>query len=159
MTKRLLIVRHSEAEYSASSRKDFDRALSEQGMVYANRQGRKLYETEFKPDYFASSNAVRAESTAKILAEQMRFDQREIDFMEELYNMPMGPMLDWIGKQNEDFSSIMIVGHNPLLSYLIEYITGDTGFHMQPCDIVMLEMNIESWMLIGRDCGKLLWRL
>ena len=159
MTKKLLVIRHSEAEYNAPSRKDFERKLTESGMVYANKQGRKLYETEFKPDYFASSSAIRAETTARILADQMRYDQREIDFLEELYNMPLGIMLDWLGKQNEELNSIMLVGHNPLSSYLVEFITGNTGFHLKPCDIIMLEMNIDSWMLIDKDCGKVIWSL
>ncbi|MEM1138055.1 MAG: histidine phosphatase family protein [Bacteroidota bacterium] len=159
MTKKLLIVRHSEAESIASSRKDFDRSLTEKGMVYANKQGRKLYESEFKPDYFVCSSAERAKKTAHILADQMHFDQRNIDALEAFYSMPMGGMLDWLKNLEEDKKEIMVVGHNPVLSYLVEYITGKTGFHMNPCDLVMVELKIESWLSIEKDCGVLLWKM
>ena len=153
MKKELILIRHSEAELGSGSRNDFERKLTEQGMVLANKQGRRLYEAELKPDLMATSTAVRATETAKILATQMRYDQRKIQFEDSLYNISMGAMLNWLGRLDENLQFVVIVGHNPVLSYLAEFILDDTGFYMQPCDMIYIQMEIHSWMLIDKRCG------
>ena len=154
MAKKLFIARHSFAEMGGgSSRQDFDRELTEQGLVLANKRGKKLYDMDMKPEALYSSTAVRATQTAKILADQMRFDNRSIKFDDALYNITLGDMLNWIGRLDENLNSVMIVGHNPVLSYLAEYLLDSTGLHMQPCDIVCIDMHIASWMLIDKNCG------
>ncbi len=153
MSKELVIIRHSFAEMGRGNREDFLRELTEQGMVLANRRGRALYEQDIKPDTIYSSSATRASDTAKILADQIRFDNRQIQFDDDLYNISLGDMLNWIGKLDENLNKVMLIGHNPVLSYLAEYLLDQTGFHMQPCDVVWIKMPIASWMLIDKNCG------
>lgn len=153
MKKELILVRHSEAEFGSGSRNDFERALTEQGMVLANRQGRLLYEAELKPDLMASSTATRAAETAKILASQIRYDQRKIQYEDLLYNISLGAMLNWLGRLDEKLQFVIMIGHNPVMSYLAEFILDETGFYMQPCDMIHIQMEIHSWMLIDKKCG------
>lgn len=154
MEKELFVVRHSYAEMGgAGTRQDFDRELTEQGMILANKRGKTLYDLDIKPDAVYSSTAVRAKETSIILADQMRYDNRSIKFDDSLYNISMGGILNWIGRLDETTNRVMLVGHNPVLSYLSEYLLDETGFHMQPCDIVWIKMPIASWMLVDKSCG------
>ena len=125
MVKQLLIVRHAEARESQAEQRDFDRNLTPRGYQDAVRVGDFLKQQSWQPDLIICSSAVRAKATAQMIAEQLRYSQQRIQAIQDLYDGSLRTFLAVINKQDENVERIMAVGHNPTVSYLLEYLTGD----------------------------------
>jgi phosphohistidine phosphatase len=121
----LLVIRHAKAEDQSASGTDFDRALVEKGFAQARRLGAFLKRIDRRPDVVLTSPLVRARETAETLCEAA--------------GMP-GPVVQgWLacGMDPEmairelvafsDFERVAIVGHEPDLSSLIEWLLGCSG--------------------------------
>lgn len=120
--KTLYIARHAEAN---AGYRDFERSLSQNGQRQAMNVGKQLFERGVKVQRIWASPALRTLTTARIFAEQLRFDSDLIQTKEELYNATLRVWLKLIQSFNEADREILIVGHNPHISYLVEYLTGD----------------------------------
>ena len=51
----------------------------------------------------------------------------------------------------------MLIGHNPGLLLLAEYLTTFTHGSIPTCGVVGIELMIDDWKDIHKDCGKLLF--
>ncbi|WP_035600458.1 phosphohistidine phosphatase SixA [Haloferula sp. BvORR071] len=121
----LLVIRHAKAEDISASGSDFDRALVEKGYGQSKRLGAFLKRIDRRPDVVLTSPLVRARQTAETLCQAAE--------------MP-GPVTQgWLacGMDPEtairelvafsDFERVAIVGHEPDLSSLIEWLLGCSG--------------------------------
>lgn len=119
----LFLLRHGKAEdYSPEG--DFSRELEEKGHEQARHAARILAAAKLLPDLVLSSPVIRAKQTAETFAAAA--------------GMPGPIFLDWLacGMTPEaalaelahfpEFERIMIVGHEPDLSRLIEHCLGTT---------------------------------
>lgn len=144
--KNLYLVRHAEATELGAGQKDIDRALTPTGYQDAPRIGRYLYLHECYPDLIISSDAIRAQTTAMLLAEQLKFERHKIQYTEEIYKASVRSLLGIINQQRDTYTQVIIVGHNPVLTYLAEYLTKKEIGSVVPCGVVHLACKAESWM-------------
>ena len=93
-----------------------------------------------------SSDAVRAQTTAILLAEQLKYERHKIQYTEEIYKASVRSLLSLINDQKDAFTQVLIVGHNPVLTYLAEYLTKEEIGSIAPCGVVHLTCEAESWM-------------
>ncbi|WP_020531738.1 SixA phosphatase family protein [Flexithrix dorotheae] len=159
MSKALIIIRHAEAIPPGNEIKDFDRPLSSGGLTHAMKLGRALYQKNIAPDKFICSKAVRTESTAKLIAEQIHFEASEIDLNEDIYNISLGNFLTFVKKLDDSLNTVFVVGHNPTLSYFVEFVSNKTGYDLEPGAAVKINFDIISWLLIDQNNGEIEWRL
>jgi phosphohistidine phosphatase len=158
MAKQLLLIRHAEAETPYLGQRDFDRELTSHGIITTSVTGKKLKELGFKPDYIFSSAANRAKTTAILLAEQVGYEVDNIILSEEIYNCSLNILLEYVNKIDNQFQQVIMVNHNPNISYLAEYLTGaDMQDGMNPIGIANLSFDLEDWKMVGQHTGKLLW--
>jgi phosphohistidine phosphatase len=143
--KNLFLVRHAEATELGTGQKDIDRALTPTGYQDAPRIGRYLFLQECQPDVILSSDAVRAQTTAMLLAEQLKYERHKIQYTEEIYKASVRSLLSIIHNLKDTYSQVLIVGHNPVLTYLAEYLTKKEIGAMASCGVVHLTCNAESW--------------
>lgn len=71
--KTLLILRHGKSSWKLPELADHDRPLNKRGKRDAPKIGNLLKEKDLVPDLIISSNAVRAEKTAKIVAKASKY--------------------------------------------------------------------------------------
>ncbi len=133
MKKILILVRHAYARENDKGQKDFDRSLTEQGFGDASVVGRFLYNKNVSADRIISSPAIRAMETAELIAEQMKYDTNRIQFEPEIYNGSVRSLLSLINSLNNTWKKVVIVGHNPAVTYLAEYLTKFNIGNMEPC--------------------------
>jgi phosphohistidine phosphatase len=158
MAKQLLVVRHAEAETPYWGQKDFDRELTSHGIISASVTGKKLKEIGFVPDFILTSAANRAQNTAILLAEQFGYETTKIREAEELYNCGLNVLLEYIHKVDENYQNVVLVNHNPNISYLVEYLTGENLYGgMNPIGIASIIFDFDHWAEVGQRTGKLLW--
>ena len=149
--KKLLLVRHASATETERGGKDSDRELSAKGYQDATRLGHHLREQAI--DLMLVSTARRAHSTAEILAEQMHYGGR-IVHSDELYQASVRSVLSLINQQAEEVNSLVIVGHNPTLTYLAEYLTGEPVSSMAPGGLFLLQIS-GAWAEVSQQTAAL----
>ncbi len=153
--KNLFLVRHAEATELGSGQKDTDRALTPTGYQDAPRIGRYLFLKECQPDVILSSDAIRAQTTAMLLAEQFKYERHKIQYTEDIYKASVRSLLSIINNQKDTYSQVLIVGHNPVLTYLAEYLTKKEIGSISPCGVVHLTCDADSWMEFSEGNAKL----
>ncbi|MDW7693711.1 histidine phosphatase family protein [Flammeovirgaceae bacterium SG7u.111] len=157
MAKNIILFRHAEALEPNIAIKDFDRPLTPQGAQDASRMGKTLRETQVKIDAFYSSSALRATETAERVAEQLPYDVNDIFFEEDIYNISLGKLLMFIQNLDSDLETVLILGHNPTITYFTEYITGEGNLHFSPANAALISFDIANWKEADKGKGKLEW--
>ena len=117
-TRRLILLRHGQAQPETPGRADFDRVLTERGKREVGSAGRLLVARGFIPDCLLASPAARTQATATLVAECCGLDPRDIVWLPELY--VAGPEAVWalLGARDASRHCVLICGHNPTLSQL-----------------------------------------
>lgn len=155
MNKELVLVRHADATAAEVGQKDAERELSLKGYQDVTRLGHYLYEQQQNIDLLLASTARRAQQTAEVLTEQMRYGNRPFRFSEHLYQASVRSLLDIINAQAASVGQLMIVGHNPTLTYLTEYLTGEAVNSMVPGGLVLLRLTVEQWSEVSQHTASL----
>ena len=145
MSKELLLVRHADARAAESGQRDAERELSPRGYQDATRLGHYLYQQQQNVDFLLISTAQRAQRTAEIIAEQMHYGPHKIQLLDKLYQASVRSMLEVINGQADEFDCLMVVGHNPTLTYLAEYLTGEAVNSMEAGGLLVLGLTANSW--------------
>ncbi len=155
--RKILIIRHAEAE-SPGQIADFDRKLTQKGIDKANEIGQILLQKGITPDFIGTSSAVRTLETANIIASNLGFAIENIHQDKYLYIATTKDLVTYI--QNIDYKhhTIIIVGHNPYISYLTEKLSGVNLGSVSPCSTTCITYeNVGSWGEIALLLGKLAW--
>lgn len=153
MSKKLYLVRHGVAEDGGAMFRDIDRELISKGIMEAARMGKQLKDAAVKVDYIVSSPAVRAFETAKIIAEQLRFEVEGISTNENLYGGGPRGYLSALNSIPSTIQSAMIVGHNPDITFFGEYLTKHAlGFSMETASVLVISIPSElQWAEISEN--------
>lgn len=121
----LVIMRHAKAEASAPT--DHDRELSERGHADASDAGRWLAEQGFTPEYALVSAAARTTETWEDVATAGGWDLSVAEYDEGLYTASTDAALDLIREIDDGISSLIVIGHNPTISYLVQLLDDGDG--------------------------------
>jgi phosphohistidine phosphatase len=123
----LYIFRHGKAEEkTALITSDSGRKLTEIGIKEIETISKSMKELDIKIDYLISSPLKRAKHTADIISKDLLKRKKQFLIWDEL--KPETPVEETLKKIHSlNFSSMMIVGHEPHLSSLISnIISGST---------------------------------
>ena len=152
MVKHLFLVRHGQAESAISN--DFGRELTSEGELSVLRLGRWMSENKHLVDKIFSSPAIRAKTTSELITEGLELTY-SIRYIEDLYEASIRILLREINKFEDDLNSCMLVGHNPSLTYLVEYLTGESFHGMEPGGLAHITFSNVSWSEVSQNLGKL----
>lgn len=152
--KQLYLIRHAKSSWLDSELTDFERPLNQRGRSNAPMMGEILQKKGFKPDVIISSPANRALTTARMMAEQLRYPLHEIQVKELIYEAHMQALLDFIRTLNNKFEKVMLVGHNPGFTLLAEYLTGTEVKNLPTASIFAIEFPIKLWKEVDEKKGK-----
>ena len=150
----LYIVRHAKAEDRAMFMSDFDRKLTSEGTMAAARIGRYLHGKGIQPDIIVSSPAPRAKETANVVAEQLGYEIAQIQFDEKLYEGGPKAYLAAINAVPAVTQSAMLVGHNPDVTYLAEFLTHQKIGSMSKGGVVGIAFDDITWAEISGRMGN-----
>ncbi len=145
MEKILYLIRHGKAKSAEAGERDRHRSLDSEGLRQATRLGAFLYKNDPMPSAIIASSATRAMETAEQLASQLRFDLSKIKADDELYEASVRMILDTVNQFHDAWNVVFIIGHNPALSYFVEYMTGHHFDGMEPGSLVKIRCQHESW--------------
>jgi len=137
--KQLYLIRHAKSSWSNPHLNDFDRPLNKRGKRDAPVMAKRLLTQGIVPQYIFSSPAVRAKKTARYIAKGIGFKRKNIIYDKGLYSAGFSYFIDTIGKHLNEVDVMFMVGHNPTITELAEYLTGDRFFNVPTCGIVGIE--------------------
>ncbi len=116
----LLLLRHAKAgDKDAAS--DHDRPLTDAGLGAARRLGEWLRERCLRPDHVLCSSSRRTRETLEALG----LSEGAAELERDLYLASAGALLDRLGEVPDDRRTVLLVGHNPGIADLAEWLTGE----------------------------------
>ena len=145
--KRVLVYRHAKTEKAADNMADFVREITDEGERQARSIGSLLAKEKLLPELILSSDAVRAVQTAELTAEEAGYDG-DIREQEELYGADAQDYISVLRQQDDAYTTLMIVGHNPAVEDLLESLLGHNE-KMKTGWIAELELSFASWEQLG----------
>lgn len=155
MPKKLYLVRHAKTEERSLDMRDFDRELTSRGMQDATRLGKYYSTKEIIPDQVLSSDAARARATAELIASQMGYELSRIHLNHEIYEASVRTLFQLVTQLKDEWDSVMIVGHNPVMNYLAEYLSDAEIGHMYTGSVACIVFDTDSWMDVIEGSGNL----
>ncbi len=154
--KTLTLVRHAKSSWSDATLGDRKRPLNQRGKRDAPMMGQRLAEHGVRPSLIISSPAKRAWSTAKIVAEALSYPREFLQREDSLYLASLDDFLDVLVAQDQDFNSIMVVGHNPGMTDFANFLSPGLTNNLPTAGVVSVEIDQDHWNLYERPKTRLL---
>lgn len=157
--KQLLLIRHAKAEVETNGVKDVERVLTSEGVRSALKTGVLINEKGLTIQQLITSSSIRTLMTSEYLAERLPLDENKVIIREELYLASLRIWLQEINQLDDAMNCVLMVGHNPEISYLIEYLTKENVDPIPPSGSVMISFELDTWMAISEGLGKINWTI
>ena len=154
--KTLYLVRHAKSSWNNANMSDHDRPLNDRGKRDAPEMGRRLFQRNPQPTIIICSSAVRAETTATILAETIDYPIADLNIDERLYGAEANDVISIIGEIDNSIDCAMLVGHNPTFTHLINALSGSQMEEIPTCSMAVLKFPTNTWSEIDQTQGELL---
>jgi phosphohistidine phosphatase len=143
--KTIYIVRHAKSSWDKMDLPDEKRQIMEKGRKRTEKVVNYLHEKHIEVDYIISSHAVRAHETAKILAQGLKYPVENIKIEPLLYLAERDSIQDHIYDLPDRFNSVMIVGHNPSLTDLVNLFLPSPIENLPTSGMASFSFDTESW--------------
>ena len=154
--KSLIIVRHCKSSWADLSLSDFDRPLNKRGNIDGELMSNYLREKEKKIDKLILSTSKRTRLTSKYFTEKIHFDS--ISYIDELYHASYSDIINIISKVENNFNSVMVIGHNPGLTELINQYTIMNIYNLPTTGVVKVEFKGDKWERITENKGIIVYK-
>jgi len=151
--KRLILVRHAKSSLNQPLVSDHERILNQTGISEAKLIGQYLSNNKYTPCHIISSTAIRTIETANIIIKQLKF-KNNIETQSLIYTDSVLNILNLINNFDNQYQCVMLVGHNPTITQLINYITNMRIDHMPTCGAGIIDFKV-TWDSVKED-GKLI---
>ena len=147
--KALFLIRHAKSSWDDTALPDKDRPLNDRGKRDAPKMGKRLARRDVKPDLILSSPAMRALTTAEIIAKKLDYKRKDIVVDDRLYAGEADDLLNVIHKLGDKRERVILVGHNPELTDLAHRLSSEIT-HMPTCAVAAFTFDAKSWSNIGK---------
>ena len=134
--------------------RDFHRELSDLGRKQASLLGEHLAKCQLKIDAVCASASYRTLQTARRITQPLEVRPRLIP-TEEYYEATKNVMVAAVHQLEDLFHTIMIVGHNPSITLLSEYLTDESVGGFSPASFALITFDCDSWQEIIKGSGSL----
>ena len=144
--KSLYLMRHAKSSWSFEDLTDEQRPLNGRGREDAPRMGQALVKRNIKLDLLLSSAAVRALTTAALVAKEIDYAHERIVVRPEIYHADVQTLLDIVRSCPDEADSVLLVGHNNTISEFANLLSpGALHEEMPTAGIVCLHIQVDRW--------------
>lgn len=150
-------MRHAKSDWNGYYVSDFERTLNKRGLRAAPLMGEVLKRL-ISPDLIVASPATRAKMTAELVAEKLDYPKEKIMFVERIYEASPSDLLRIIHRLPSEADEVLMVGHNPGMTELINALGDDVHLDNLPtAGVVGYAFDVQKWSEIAPKRGKLLF--
>ena len=153
--KTLTLVRHAKSSWKDRTLRDRDRPLNKRGTRDAPVMGQRIAAAGIRPSLIISSPAVRAWTTAKVIAAELNYPLEFLQREDSLYLASLDGWLDVVAAQEESFNNIMLFGHNPGLTDFANYLSPGLTYNVPTAGVVSVNIDRDDWLLYERPKTEL----
>ena len=146
--KTLFLVRHAKSSRDDPSLPDRDRPLDDRGRRDAPKMGKRLAKRDVKPDLLLSSPALRAVTTAQLIAEEIGLESKDIAVDDRLYASSPDDLLAVIRALDNKLDRVMLFGHNPEFSDLAHRLSSEI-VDMPTSAVAEYDFDTKAWSDVG----------
>ena len=160
MARQLLLMRHAKSDWSSANGADFDRPLARRGERDAPLMARWIAANQLLPSYVLASPALRAKQTVTAVCAVLDLEVERFD--DRIYGASLGGLLRLLGDVPASAERVLLIGHNPGMEELLDYLCGGEFGDLVSSDklmptaaIAVLEMPL-TWDRLPPGCARLL---
>lgn len=153
--KYLFLARHAKSSWKETNLHDGERPLNKRGKRDAPIMGERLATQTLRPEHIVSSPAVRAIRTAEVFARCLNFDADSVEVDAGIYDASASGLVEIIRDFDDRYQIVMLVGHNPALTSLLNLLTHEQINNMPTCSIATISFDEDSWRRVRADGGRL----
>ncbi len=154
--KQFFLIRYGKSDWDHPRLADHDRPLNARGLRDVPKMAAALIQRAVKPDLVVSSTAVRAATTARMIAGAMGYPLEDIIEVPGLYLAPPGVILRAVQQLDESAGTVMLFGHNPGMHEAVNAFSGDGQVTDFPTlAVARIEFEVEHWGLVEWGSGQL----
>ncbi len=153
--KRLTLVRHAKSDWSLSGQQDWDRVLNRRGQQDAPEMARRLRSRRLRPELILASPAVRALTTASIMARELKVPPECIAQDERLYLADPEAIREVVGELGGDVRHLMVFSHNPGITECANRLSaGEQIDNMPTCAVFTACFALANWSELDWHTGQ-----
>lgn len=154
MKRTLILIRHAKSSWSEAGLNDLGRPLNARGERDAPFMAKRMVDSGQHVDAIVTSPANRAKTTALAYKAALNISDDRFVEAESVYEADVKDLMNLINEFDDNWRCVLLFGHNPGFSYLIQYLSGSM-LHMPTNGVGTLEMEIDSWAHAGTGCANL----
>ena len=148
--KTLYLLRHAKSSWNFNELSDQERPLNDRGRDDAPAMGKALAKRHIRPDLVVSSPAVRAMSTAVLVAREMQYPHDKIVVEPGIYGADVEDLLAVIHSLPDAAGSVLLVGHNPTITETANELSPSSLNEMPTAAVVCLRFTCDHWAEVGK---------
>ncbi|ALW84107.1 phosphohistidine phosphatase [Hymenobacter sedentarius] len=148
--KTLYLLRHAKSSWSFNELSDQERPLNDRGRDDAPAMGKALAKRHIRPDLVVSSPAVRAMSTAVLVAREVEYPHDKIVVEPGIYGADVDGLLDVIHHLPDTAASVLLVGHNPTITETANALSPSSLNEMPTAAVVCLRFDCDHWADVSK---------
>jgi phosphohistidine phosphatase len=143
--KSLFLFRHAKSSWDTPGVPDDQRPLLPAGIRKTGLIVDFLKHRGTKADLIISSQAVRAYETARIVAAGLDYPLKNILKDRRIYDGPADRILELIFETKNESGSLMIFGHNPLITQLANFFMRPPVDDMPTSAVACIKFSTDKW--------------
>ncbi|MGI4759742.1 MAG: SixA phosphatase family protein [Janthinobacterium lividum] len=149
--KTLYLMRHAKSSWSFDELTDQERPLNDRGRADAPHMGQALAKRQLALDLLVSSPAVRALTTAVLVARELSYPHDKITVEPAIYQADLDTLLGVIRALPDAAGSVLLTGHNPTITDTANYLLPNDGLtHEMPTAAIMcIRFQTDHWAEAG----------
>ncbi len=150
--KTLYLLRHAKSSWDNPGLSDKQRPLASRGRKNAPEMGKRFAARGESVDQVVSSPAKRALTTAQLFCEACGYSPDRIETDEDLYFLGAGSIEGVILNQDDAIDALMLVFHNPDITYFSNAIDDRVRIDNVPtAGLVRFSCEVDTWRDWSRD--------
>jgi phosphohistidine phosphatase len=154
--KKIILIRHAKSDWDHPWLADFECPLDERGLRDAPQMAASLKNRGITVDLICSSTAKRAQQTACMTAEVLGYPEEKIQWEKSLYHASEDHLLRFIQSQSDQIQTLVLVGHNPGLTELINLL-GVKLDNLPTSGQFAFSLSTTHWKELSRDTCTFAW--
>lgn len=149
----LYLLRHGESAPGNSISGDIGRHLTAEGKNQLSLLAHRLESRKIAFDHLLVSPAKRTLETKAVI--ESVFGVLDFEVEDTIYEGAPRALIDAICRQSEKFKSILLIGHNPGISAVASYFSGESVISLLPGMMAVIHFNLEDWKMLSTNSGIL----
>lgn len=155
--KSVIFFRHGKSDWDAAFGHDHDRPINTRGKRDSARMGQLLADAGFVPDRIVTSSAVRARETLERASDGGDWGDVSTLVTDDLYEASPETVLRVIRMQEDMWSRLLLVGHEPTWSQMITLCIGGGAVKVTTATMARIDFHSPTWKDIAFRGGTLRW--